>query len=332
MGAPTGIDWLAGIWVNESEDGGRTEEWWMSPRGELMVGMQRTVRPQKRTFFENLRTEEADAGIVYVASARGEGETRFLLIEAVPGKAVFENPEHDFPRRIIYWMDEDGRLRARIEGESDGAPRIADWTWDRGVPRPPFSAWSSSTIISDSRDGPASRALWAEWFFCLPEGSSGLAAGGLVLLACLCWGMDNPPDGADRRDHAEPEHVLEGARRRRREPLDRGRARPPDRRNPPHRRRSHRRRPGLRGEHRALHLLGSDDGGDPRPDRLRERSVLRRPLLRSAARRVPRRLTPRLGAALHRRDRPLPAGAPRARPRASGDGARARPPPRRRAP
>lgn len=45
-------------------------------------------------------------------------------------KVVFENREHDFPQRIIYWLDDDGSLRARIEGTIGGQSRSQEWKWE----------------------------------------------------------------------------------------------------------------------------------------------------------------------------------------------------------
>jgi len=127
------LSWLAGIW--ESVDGeSRSEEWWMAPRGGLMVGMHRTAGPARRPFFENLRIEETEGGIDYLAAPRGEGLTRFSMTASSPEKAVFENLLHDFPKRISYWIDDGGRLHALAEGESSGAPRREEWIWDRAMP------------------------------------------------------------------------------------------------------------------------------------------------------------------------------------------------------
>jgi len=45
---------------------------------------------------------------------------------------VFENPEHDFPQRILYRLD-GGMLHARIEGVVDGEPLSSEWTWSRAL-------------------------------------------------------------------------------------------------------------------------------------------------------------------------------------------------------
>ena len=45
-------------------------------------------------------------------------------------EAVFENPAHDFPQRVIYKRDGD-KLNARIEGTKDGKTRGIDFPYTR---------------------------------------------------------------------------------------------------------------------------------------------------------------------------------------------------------
>ena len=40
---------------------------------------------------------------------------------------MFANPEHDFPKRIIYWM-KDAKLCARVEGDGGQGE---EWCWAR---------------------------------------------------------------------------------------------------------------------------------------------------------------------------------------------------------
>ncbi len=46
-------------------------------------------------------------------------------------KAVFENSSHDFPQRILYRLDEEGELHARIEGREKGVEKSMDWVYHR---------------------------------------------------------------------------------------------------------------------------------------------------------------------------------------------------------
>jgi hypothetical protein len=68
-------------------------------------------------FFEFLRIETRPDGVYYVAQPRGADATAFRLTRVSDTEAVFENPAHDFPKRIIYRKQADGGLIARIEGD-----------------------------------------------------------------------------------------------------------------------------------------------------------------------------------------------------------------------
>ena len=122
--------WLAGHWSN-GEGADRVEELWLEPRGGAMLGMHRDLRGGKFVFFEFLRIVEDSAGVAYVAQPKGRAPTRFGLIEQGARRVVFENAAHDYPQRILYWADEQGRLHARTEGTTAKGPRAEDWVWTK---------------------------------------------------------------------------------------------------------------------------------------------------------------------------------------------------------
>ena len=111
------LSWIAGDW--QTAPGGRAqiEEHWTNVAGGSMMGMSRTVAGDKTVEFEYLRIEQRADGVYYVAhpKARCPG-TDFKLTKSSATEAVFENPQHDFPKRIIYRkIGEDG-LTASIDG------------------------------------------------------------------------------------------------------------------------------------------------------------------------------------------------------------------------
>ena len=122
------LAWMAGTWRGD-EGGMVMEEHWMEPRGGMMPGLHRDTRPGKKTDFEYLRIEEGPEGLVYQASPQGAPATSFPLKSLEPRKVVFENPAHDFPQRILYWLDADGVLHARIEGPMNGKQVGEEWAW-----------------------------------------------------------------------------------------------------------------------------------------------------------------------------------------------------------
>jgi hypothetical protein len=116
--------WLAGAWVGETAKSS-TEERWGPPLGGAMLGTSRTVSKSKGVMvaFEYLRVVERDGGLVYVAQPGGGTATEFVLTELSGTRAVFDNPRHDSPQRIVYELSEDGRLTASVGFMKGGKPK-----------------------------------------------------------------------------------------------------------------------------------------------------------------------------------------------------------------
>lgn len=121
------LAWMAGTWRGSADDVSM-EEFWTGPLGGIMLGLHRDVYPDRSAFFEYLRIEQRDPGVVYVASPRGRDATEFVLVSAGPTEVVFENPEHDFPQRIIY-RREGTLMVSRIEGVLSGEATFRQWEW-----------------------------------------------------------------------------------------------------------------------------------------------------------------------------------------------------------
>ena len=123
------LSWLAGYWLDCS--GGReASETWSDPRAGLIVGHSVTVR-NGRSGFESARIAPlTDGGLAYFAQPEGAPATPFRLVDSGPQRAVFANPDNDFPHRIIY--DRAGEvLTARIEGADNDENRSVQWRFNR---------------------------------------------------------------------------------------------------------------------------------------------------------------------------------------------------------
>ena len=55
---------------------------------------------------------------------------KFKLKEMGDKRVVFENPTHDFPQRVMYWIEPDGVMIARIEGTAAGKLRGIQWRFE----------------------------------------------------------------------------------------------------------------------------------------------------------------------------------------------------------
>ena len=124
------LSWISGCWENAS--GARTmEERWTKLAGESMLGVNRTVKDGKTVAYEFIRIAKQGEDIYYIAKPSGQAEASFKLVKWSDDEAVFENPDHDFPQRIIYRRQEDGSLHSRIEGTSKGKERGIDFPMQR---------------------------------------------------------------------------------------------------------------------------------------------------------------------------------------------------------
>ena len=123
------LDWLAGCWSMTRGDT-MVEEHWMKPGGGTMLGMSRTIRGGKTSEYEFLQIRDVNGTLGYVAQPSGQAEAAFTLRTVSGSEAIFENPEHDFPQRIIYRRTADG-LSARVEGARNGQLRGIDYPYKR---------------------------------------------------------------------------------------------------------------------------------------------------------------------------------------------------------
>lgn len=119
---------MAGSWAADV-GGVKMEEHWTSADGNLMLGTHRDIRANGKVAFEFLRIEKRDGVLAYVSQPGGRPATVFPLKSITPARVVFENLEHDFPQRIIYWSDDAENLCARVEGAADGKEESEQWCW-----------------------------------------------------------------------------------------------------------------------------------------------------------------------------------------------------------
>lgn len=112
---------LVGEWESVSNGSTYTETWKLSPRGSL-EGKASMKNPQgKIVLTETLEIRKIGRHIVYIACVNNSPPVLFTLKdENEVGLWTFENPEHDFPQRIVYRLESDVILHAHVEGVQKG--------------------------------------------------------------------------------------------------------------------------------------------------------------------------------------------------------------------
>lgn len=114
------LDWMAGYWL-ACDARMEVAELWTTRRGGVMLGGSITYGIQAFG-WEQVRIETTvdGAALQYVARPRGAtSDTAFALVRSGPNEAVFENPAHDYPQRLIYRREGDA-LIARTEDLAGG--------------------------------------------------------------------------------------------------------------------------------------------------------------------------------------------------------------------
>jgi len=124
------LAWLSGCWASVDGEAGSGETWTL-PAGGTLLGVSRTVKRGKTVAHEFMQIRETGPGqIAFIALPSGQKEASFPLVRLSGKEAVFENPQHDFPQRVIYRRDGD-LLTGRVEGSEGGKTKGFDFPMKR---------------------------------------------------------------------------------------------------------------------------------------------------------------------------------------------------------
>ncbi len=128
------LAWLEGEWQRDTRRGVAIARWERVPDVGL-VGEAAIIPTGTDTEIpgEALLLVTMGADTFYIARpAENPYPTPFRLVSLTDDTAVFENPTHDFPQRIIYRRISDDAMTASIEGPGDdGQVRRVDFEFVR---------------------------------------------------------------------------------------------------------------------------------------------------------------------------------------------------------
>ena len=109
---------LQGSWVYASEKGNVIEAWeWVND--SLLKGKGLMVKDADTTITEYLEIQYSGKDIYYVPVVTDQNEGKpvfFRLTSVADDRYQFENPEHDFPTKIIYQLKGNDSLQVTISG------------------------------------------------------------------------------------------------------------------------------------------------------------------------------------------------------------------------
>lgn len=112
------LDWMEGRWEIPSDSVTQRIEQWTKISQTEMHGFGLTIEGGDTIFYERLSIVASGTELYFNADI-GEGNVKFKLIDAANERWIFENANHDFPKRIIYQKEGEMMVAfAEVEGTS----------------------------------------------------------------------------------------------------------------------------------------------------------------------------------------------------------------------
>ncbi len=113
------IEKLTGKWLSEKNaDGTVMGEVWQKKNSNSMIGKSFMIKNGDTTILETVDLVKDGNNIFYTPVAYGQNDDRpvqFKLTSITETAYIFENPQHDFPKRIVYDFTTSETLHAYID-------------------------------------------------------------------------------------------------------------------------------------------------------------------------------------------------------------------------
>lgn len=109
---------LTGDWKVDGKDD--FESW--NYAGQSLTGRGFKLKDGAEVVTERLEIREIEGSVYYLATVanQNDGATiRFRLTESSPDRLQFENPDHDFPKKLIYRRNGPDKLSVDVLGTGD---------------------------------------------------------------------------------------------------------------------------------------------------------------------------------------------------------------------
>lgn len=124
------LGWIEGEWLGESEDL-VMQEHWEKKSDRLYRGHAYVLDGTDTIHQEFVHLQEVDDTIYYSVFFPGKlDSTNFMMTKYENNEMTFENPDNDYPQKIVYRLAGDS-LHARIEGDAGGKVQHADFSYKR---------------------------------------------------------------------------------------------------------------------------------------------------------------------------------------------------------
>ena len=118
------MGWLAGEWSGDMW-GGRFEAYYTTPEGGKIISHSKLMKGEEESFFEFEVFEPRGKGVFLQPFPGGRKAGGFELVEHVEAdrRAVFENPDKDYPTRIVYHRTSEDELVITLSDPHGGSDK-----------------------------------------------------------------------------------------------------------------------------------------------------------------------------------------------------------------
>lgn len=117
------LAWLVGQWHSKNSKFNINESWQqISNKTFEGSGYTYSIKNNKMVSAETLRLVAMSGEVFYIAKVASNNlPVAFKLTSCTANTAIFENPQHDFPKKISYQMNKDKSMTVVVSGEKDNA-------------------------------------------------------------------------------------------------------------------------------------------------------------------------------------------------------------------
>lgn len=114
--------WLLGSWQSELPEGTIVEEW-KTLNDSVFSARSFFVSGKDTSFGETITLEQKGEELYYIPVVKDQNQGKpvsFRLTSPAGAELAFENPEHDFPQRIVYRKTAEDSLMTEVSGTMQG--------------------------------------------------------------------------------------------------------------------------------------------------------------------------------------------------------------------
>lgn len=125
--------WLAGTW-QDAANGGVSEEIWKKADEQSMDGFSYFMVGKDTASSETMNISRKENKLVYAATVKDQNDGKpveYMMTSTDSNQLIFENPMHDFPKKIIYKKITNDSLVVQLEGLVDSVQEVQEYPMKR---------------------------------------------------------------------------------------------------------------------------------------------------------------------------------------------------------